>query len=96
MYAQLITMLLKTEKVDEFKQLYQDYINPEMRSSKGYRGFYLLIDREKTRAVSITLWDDQASANSSEEAHLYLEQRAGYPLYAAPPVREGFEVAIQK
>lgn len=96
MYAQLITLSLKPEKTDEVLKLYQDYINPEIRSSKGYRSFYLLVDREKAKAVSMTVWDDRSSAEASEEAHLYLEQRAGYPLYSAPPVREGFEVAIQK
>lgn len=95
MYAQIITLSLKPDKVDEVVKLYQDYINPEIRSSRGYRGFSLLLDREKSKAVSVTVWDDRAAAESSEEAHLYLEQRAGYPLYSAPPVREGFEVAIQ-
>ncbi len=96
MYAQLITLSIKPEKLDEVLKLYQDYINPEIRSSKGYRAFYLLVDREKSKAVSVTVWDDRAAAEASEEAHLYLEQRAGYPLYSAPPVREGFDVAVQK
>ena len=95
MYAQLITISIKPDQIDEFKELYEEYINPEIKTQKGYKDFYLLVDREKSRALSITIWDDQESAEASEEINLYLEQRAAYPLYSAPPVREGFEVAIK-
>ena len=95
MYAQLITVKVKPDKIKEFRELYQEYINPEVKSTEGYRGFYLLLDEESSRAISVTLWKDKAAADASEEANLYLEQRAGYPLFAAPPVREGFEVAVK-
>jgi len=95
MYAQLITISIKPDQIDEFQELYKEYINPEIKTQKGYQDFYLLVDREKSRALSITIWDDQESAEASEEVNLYLEQRASYPLYSAPPVREGFEVAIK-
>jgi heme-degrading monooxygenase HmoA len=95
MYAQLITISIKPDQIDEFQELYKEYINPEIKTQEGYQDFYLLIDREKSRALSITIWDNQESAEASEEVNLYLEQRASYPLYSAPPVREGFEVAVK-
>lgn len=95
MYAQLITVNIKPDKIDEFKDLYGEYINPEIKSQKGYKNFYLLIDRENSRAVSVTIWEDREAAERNEEINLYLEQRASYPLYSAPPVREGFEVAVK-
>ncbi len=95
MYAQLITISIKPDKIDEFQELYEEYINPEIRVQKGYKNFYLLIDRKKSKALSITIWEDQTSAEASEEINLYLEQRASYPLYSASPVREGYEVAVK-
>ena len=96
MYAQIISISVKPDQIDEFQELYEEYINPEIRTQKGYKDFYLLIDREKSRALSITIWEDQECAEASEEVNLYLEQRASYPLYSAPPVREGFEVAVKE
>ena len=75
--------------------MYEEYINPEIKTQKGYKNFYLLVDREKSKALSITIWEDHAAADASEEINLYLEQRASYPLYSAPPEREGFEVAMK-
>ena len=95
MYAQLITIRIKPDKIKEFQDLYREYINPEIKNTAGYRGFYLLLDEKEARAISVTLWKDKESAEASEEANLYLEQRAGYPLFAAPPVREGFAVAVK-
>jgi len=95
MYAQIISISIKPDKIDEFQELYEEYINPEIKTQKGYKNFYLLIDRENSKALSITLWDSQVDAEASEEVNLYLEQRASYPLYSESPVREGFEVAVK-
>ncbi|MFH1037985.1 MAG: antibiotic biosynthesis monooxygenase [PVC group bacterium] len=95
MYAQLITISIKPDKIDEFRELYEEYINPEIKVQKGYRNFYLLIDRERSKAISVTIWESRKDAEASEEVNLYLEQRASYPLYREAPVREGFEVAVK-
>ena len=39
------------DKIDEFHDLYQEYINPEIKNSKGYRGFYLLMDPETGKGI---------------------------------------------
>lgn len=96
MYAQIITISIQPEKIDEFVELYKEYIIPELSSQSGYKRFHLLLDRKTARALSVTIWEDQQSAEQSEEANLYLEQRAAYPLYSAPPVREGYEVPVWK
>ncbi len=94
MYAQIIRISLQPEKIDEFRELYDEYIIPELAGQEGYKNFYLLLDRENARAISFTLWENRAAAEKSEEMNLYLEQRAAYPLYSAPPVREGYEVPL--
>ncbi len=96
MYAQIIKISLQPEKIDEFRGLYEEYIIPELSGQEGYKSFYLLVDRENARAISFTLWTDRESAEQAEEVNLYLEQRAGYPLYAGPPEREGYEVPLSR
>jgi quinol monooxygenase YgiN len=96
MYAQIIRISLKPDQVEEFRELYEEYIIPELAGQEGYKNFYLLIDRENARAISFTLWSDRGAAEKSEEVNLYLEQRAAYPLYSAPPDREGYEIPVWK
>ena len=95
MYAQLIRISVKPDKIDEFRDLYREYINPEIKNSRGYKGFYLLLNPGTGKGISFTVWETRSDAEASEEMNLYLEQRAGYPLYAAPPEREGFEVIFK-
>ena len=45
MYAQLITISIKPDQIDEFRELYEEHINPEIKTQKGYKNFYLLVDR---------------------------------------------------
>ncbi len=96
MYAQIIRISIQPDKIDEFCELYEEYIIPELAGQAGYKSFHLLLDRQEARAISFTLWEDRESAERSEEVNLYLEQRAAYPLYSKPPVREGYEVAVTK
>ncbi len=95
MYAQLITVKVKPDKLDEFQALYEEYVNPEIRGTPGYQGFYLLLDRENNEAISVTLWESREAAEENEEINLYLEQRASYPLYSESPLRRGYEVAVR-
>jgi len=68
---------------------------PRLKPRKDIRTFTFWLTGKKSKALSITIWEDQAAADASEEINLYLEQRVSYPLYSAPPEREGFEVAMK-
>ena len=66
------------------------------KSQKGWRGAYLLTDRKTGKAISISLWDSEDDAIGSEQSGYYQEQLSKFKdLFAAPPVREGYEVSLQ-
>jgi len=92
MYAQILTIRPQEGKLAEIQELYREYLVPEIRNSPGYGGLYLIPRPERGEVMAVTFWQDAASCAAAEEANLYLEQRAGYPLYAGPPVKEGLEV----
>ena len=53
MFARVITMQLKSDKLDEAAKFYKEIIVPVVKSQKGFNSNYLLIDRETGKAVSV-------------------------------------------
>lgn len=39
MSARIISISIKPEKVDEFQELYEEYINPEIKTQKSVKFF---------------------------------------------------------
>jgi len=63
---------------------------------KGYCGAYLLLDRKTGKAVALTLWESEKDAIANEQSGYYQEQVVKHlAFFAAPPIREGFEVVSQ-
>jgi len=56
----------------------------------------MLVDRKTGKGYAIALWDSEQSAITNEESGYYQEQVSKFKDYfTAPPVREGYEVAIE-
>jgi heme-degrading monooxygenase HmoA len=95
MFARLTIVQLKIDKIDEAVKLYGESVVPAAKSQKGYRGIYLLTDRETGKGVSIALWDSEEDAIANEQSGYYQEQVNKFKdIFTAPPVREGYEVNI--
>jgi hypothetical protein len=61
----------------------------------GSHGGILLIDRESGKAMAITLWQDEAAMQASEERANELRRTASQELGASEPPRvERYEVAV--
>lgn len=96
MFARLTIVQLKVDRIDESVKLYEDSVVPAAKSQKGYRGIYLLTDRKTGKGISIALWDSEEDAIANEQSGYYQEQVNRFKdLFAAPPVREGYEVSVQ-
>ena len=97
MFARLTSAHIKIERIDEFIKLYKESIVPAAKSQRGYRGAYLLVDRETGKRISITLWNSEEDAIANEKSRYYQEQIAkSIILYTTPPIREGYEVVVQE
>jgi len=96
MYARVTILSAKKGGAAEAVRIYSDSILPAARKQKGYRGSYVLVDWAEDKGITLTLWDSEAAALANEENRYYQEQLVKVMhLFAAPPVREGYEVAVE-
>jgi len=96
MFARLTITQTKIERFDEALKIYEETVIPTYKPQKGFRGIYLLTDRKIGKAISIALWDSEDDAIANEQSGSYQEVLSKFKdVFAAPPVREGYEVSIQ-
>ena len=96
MFARLTMVQVKPENIDETTKLYGESVVPAAKSQKGYKGAYMLVDRSTGKGVSISLWESEEDAIANEQSGYYQEQIGKFKDFlTAPPVQEGYEVAIQ-
>ena len=86
---------MKEDKVGEAINIYNGTV-VAAKSQKGYKGAYLLTDRDTGKNMSITIWDTEEDAVANERSGYYQEQVGRFKdIFKAPPVREGYEVSVQ-
>lgn len=96
MFARMTTLFIKPDKIDEAIRIYESSVMPAAREQKGFRMAKLLLDRNSGRAISITFWETEEDAAANEENLYYQDQLVKFMnIYAADPVREGYDVAIE-
>jgi heme-degrading monooxygenase HmoA len=96
MYTRAITLPLQSGKIDEAIRLFQDSIAPIFKKQKGFKGGYLVGDRNTGKAVSFSLWETEADATAMDTSGVYQQWVAMLAnVLAEPPVREQYEVYLQ-
>jgi heme-degrading monooxygenase HmoA len=66
------------------------------RQAQGFKGNYLLVDRESGKMLTITLWEREADLHATAQSVNPLRQEGARLAGATePPVVEVYEVAIQ-
>lgn len=95
MNARATIVQILPDKVDEAVDLYRDSVVPAARQQKGFKGVYLLTDRNTGKGISITLWETEADMTAGENSGYYQQQLAKFKdVFGAPPVRESYEVSV--
>ena len=96
MYARVTMLSVKKGKAAEAVRIYETSILPSAKTQKGFRGSYVLVDWETDKGITITFWESEKDALASEENLFYQEQLVKVMnLFAAPPIREGYDVAVE-
>jgi heme-degrading monooxygenase HmoA len=96
MYARVTIMAFKKGTTDEAVRIFERSVLPCARDQKGYRRSYFLADRAADKCVAVTFWESEADAAANEENRYYQEQLVKFmALYTVPPIREGYEVAVE-
>ncbi len=96
MYARVTIVQIQPGKVDEATRIYKDSVVPAAKQQKGFKGIYMLTDRNTGKGISIALWDTEADMKAGESSGYFQQQLAKFKeLFGAPPVREHYEVTVQ-
>ena len=96
MFARVSTVQGKPERIDDGIRHFRESLLPEARKMVGFKGAYLLVDRNSGKNLSITPWDTEKNMQGSTIAANKLRAEASKNVNAAsPPVVDVYEVAVQ-
>ena len=71
MYARITTNQIRPGKLDETVSHVQSILLPAAKLQPGFKGFYLLTDRQNNRAITISLWESQEALDATSEGSDY-------------------------
>ncbi len=94
MFARLHTLETTPEQYEQGLPLVRDEILPWTRECSGFRGFIGLVDRTRTKALVLTLWEDADALAESAEAADRLGALAADATGAERRALESFEVSL--
>ena len=93
MYAQVSTGTFQPDRLDEAMRIIRDSVLPAAQGAKGFSDAYILLDREESRGLVVSLWESKADVEALATSGFYQEQAAKLaPLLTSPPERRVYEV----
>ena len=96
MFARVVTMELKSDKLDEAAKRYKEIMIPSVKSQKGFNSNYLLFDRKTGKGVSVAFWDSEEDIIANEASGHWQGQVDKFKDYLTGSVtREIYEVGAQ-
>ena len=96
MYAQVTSATFQPDRLDEGISIFRDSILPAARAAKGFSEAYMLIDREESRYLVLSLWESRSDVEALVTSGFYQEQGAkAAHLLTSPPDRRVYEVVVR-
>lgn len=96
MFARVSTFQGPPDQTAEGIRVAREQILPAARLMDGFKGIYLLYDRESGKSLSITLWETEADMQASEEAASRVRAESAETSGEQVVGVERYEVALQK
>jgi heme-degrading monooxygenase HmoA len=95
MFARMLRMQVKPERIEEAARLFAGDVVPGCRAQAGYRGAYFLVDRKLGECVPVTLWETEADMLATEENRFFQQQLMKFlGLFHHGLFREAYEVTF--
>ncbi len=95
MFARVSTFQGPPDQTAEGIRLAREQILPAARLMDGFKGIYLLFDRESGKSLSVTLWETEADMQASEEAASQVRAQSAETSGDKIVNVERYEVALQ-
>ena len=96
MFARVSTFQGPPDQTAEGIRLAREQILPAARLMDGFKGIYLLYDRESGKSLSVTLWETEADMQASEEAASQVRDQSAEASGDKVIDVKRYEVALQK
>lgn len=94
MFARVNSVQTATDKLADLVKSSQERF-PDAREAPGFKGFYLLADRQNGKLVSISLWDSADDLRQFEARGGQVRKEASSELGIAPTPVDVYEVVLQ-
>ncbi len=95
MFARVSTFQGSPDQTAEGIRVAREQILPAAKLMDGFKGIYLLYDRESGKSLSVTLWETEADMLASEEAANRVRARSAEASGDKVINVERYEVALQ-
>ena len=95
MYARVSIGQFLPAKAEEAIGIYRDSVVPAAKQQKGFKGGYVLADRDTGKGISIALWETEADMKADEGSGFYQQRAAKVKDLVGATAREQYEVIVQ-
>jgi heme-degrading monooxygenase HmoA len=92
-FARVSTFTGTSDEVEEAIRQAREDIVPRLEQLDGFRGAYLLVDRQNAKTLAVTLWESEEAMRASEEEANTLRSQAAEALGTQMVGVERYEVA---
>ncbi len=96
MFARVSTFQGSADQTAESIRVAREQILPVARLQDGFKGIFILFDRESGRSLSVTLWETEEDMHASEEAALRARTESAEAAGDVVVGVERYEVALQE
>jgi heme-degrading monooxygenase HmoA len=94
MFARVNSVQTATDKLAGLVKFSEEQL-PAVREAPGFKGFYLLADRQSGEVVSISLWASDDDLRQFEARGAQVRKKASSDLGIASPPVDIYEVVLQ-
>ena len=97
MYARVTLAQLQPGIVNDLLQFLRENVIPAAQRQQGFKGLLLLTDENTNKGIAIALWETEAdmAAGEASDGYYTVQLARGAHFFAAPPVRETYQVTLQ-
>jgi heme-degrading monooxygenase HmoA len=93
-FARVSTFTGTSDEVDEAIRQAREDLVPRLEQLDGFRGGYVLVDRQNGKTLAVTLWESEEAMRASEEEANTLRSEAAEALGTQMVGVERYEVAV--
>jgi heme-degrading monooxygenase HmoA len=95
MFAQVNSVQTAADKLAGLVKWTEEQLPAFRETAPGFKGFYLLADRQSGKVMTISLWDSDEDLRQNEARGAQVREEANSELGIASPPVDIYEVVLQ-